>query len=93
LPIKLLPLLLLTASTVAASDPPPDDKAPRRLIELRNQLFDAGKSDALRDMPRFRPLCDEAGYPLVGNAVRKGDVYQPSQFCAEVRKAGKSGTT
>jgi hypothetical protein len=40
-------------------------------------------------MSTFRPLCDADGYPLVGNIANKRGVYQPSKFCAEVRKANK----
>jgi hypothetical protein len=41
-------------------------------------------------MKHFRPLCDEAGYPLVGNMYRKTSEpqYQPSAFCAKVRTKG-----
>jgi len=81
----LIPILLLS-STTALAKPPPDDQAPKPLLELRDKLFEAGKESALRDMPRFRPLCDADGYPLVGNLVRKTDLFQPSQFCAQVRE-------
>jgi hypothetical protein len=85
----LIPVLLL-ASTPAFAKPPPDDKAPEALIELRSQLFEAGREQALQQVPKFRALCDADGYPLVGNAVRKGDVFQPSQFCSEVRASKKA---
>ena len=81
----IVPILLLATPPT----PPADDKVSEELISLRSQLFDAGEERALRDVPRFRPLCDEDGYPLVGNAVRKGKLYQPSQFCREVRKRAK----
>jgi hypothetical protein len=83
-PRTLIPTLLLVA-TPAFAKPPPDAQAPEALIELRSELFEAGREQALQQVPRFRALCDAEGYPLVGNAVRKGDVFQPSQFCAEVR--------
>ncbi len=83
--IVLVPVLLL-ASTATAPTPPPDDEAPADLIELRAELFEASEQDVLADMPKFRPLCDDAGFPLVGNAVRKTQMYQPSSFCREVRK-------
>jgi hypothetical protein len=76
---------LLLVSTPAFAKPPPDAEAPEALIELRSELFEAGQEKALKQVPRFRALCDADGYPLVGNAVRKNDVYQPSQFCAAVR--------
>jgi hypothetical protein len=82
-PRTLIPTLLLVA-TPAFAKPPPDAQAPEALIELRAEMFEAGREQALQQMPRFRALCDAEGYPLVGNAVRKGEVFQPSQFCAEV---------
>jgi hypothetical protein len=85
----LIPILLL-ASTPAFGKPPPDDQAPQALIELRSELFEAGREKALEQVPRFRALCDTDGYPLVGNAVRKGDVFQPSQFCSAVRASTKA---
>jgi hypothetical protein len=85
-PRTLVPILLLASTPVLANNPPPpDDKAPEALIELRSQLFEAGREGALKQVPKFRALCDDQGYPLVGNATRKNDVYQPSQFCAAVR--------
>jgi hypothetical protein len=79
----MIPILLF--SSTAAAKPPPDDQAPKPLIELRGKLFSAGEANALADVPKFRPLCDAEGYPLVGNMIRKSNVYQPSAFCAVVR--------
>ena len=89
----ILAIVLLSAAPALASPgraarkPPPDQQAPRALIELRADLFGVGAERAKQQMSRFRPLCDADGYPLVGNVAGKGGVYQPSQFCAEVRKA------
>ena len=82
----LIPILLLAAPPAFAS-PPPDAEAPEELIELRAELFEAGREKALQNVSRFRSLCDDDGYPLVGNAVRKDNVFQPSQFCAAVRSS------
>jgi hypothetical protein len=58
-----------------------------KLVALRGELDIAGRESALAKETHFRPLCDEEGYPLVGNLVRKspGQPFQPSAFCAEVR--------
>lgn len=83
----LLPILLLSSTAAYASPTPPDAEVPEKLIDLRAQLFEAGKAGALKNASKFRPLCDEAGYPLVGNVIRKGGkLFQPSEFCKEVRK-------
>ncbi|MFV8755066.1 hypothetical protein ACNOYE_31335 [Nannocystaceae bacterium ST9] len=85
-PRTLITTLLLTSTpTPAFAKPPPDAEAPEALIELRSELFKAGPEQAQQEVPRFRALCDADGYPLVGNAVRKTDVYQPSQFCEALR--------
>jgi hypothetical protein len=83
-------LLLASASTPAFAKPPPDEKVPEALIELRAELFEAGREQALEQVPRFRALCETEGYPLVGNVVRKGEVFQPSQFCSAVRASTKA---
>jgi hypothetical protein len=85
-PRTLIPILLLTSTPAFAKPPPPDAEAPEALIELRSELFEAGEQ-ALKQVPRFRALCDAEGYPLVGNLVRKSPVMQPSQFCAAVRSS------
>ena len=84
-PRTLVPILLLASTPAFAGKPPPsDENAPKELIELRSELFEAGEK-SLKQIPKFRALCDAEGYPLVGNAVRKNDVFQPSSFCAAVR--------
>ncbi len=102
----LIPVLLLTSTKAFAADspptPPPDDEASPELLELRAQLAETGQQAARETKPRFRPLCDADGYPLVGNLVPKtpDDMggyyielpippYQPSEFCAEVRADAK----
>jgi len=84
-------LLLSAAPAVASPTPPPDDAVTKPLLDLRAQLRDAGHDKAIAQLARFRPLCDKDGYPLVGNIASKGGVYQPSQFCRDVRKAEKRG--
>jgi hypothetical protein len=69
--------------------PPPDSEAPKRLLELRAKLHAAGRDRAWADLRQYRPLCDASGYPLVGNVASKGEGYQPSEFCAEVRKGNR----
>jgi len=92
----ILAVLLLSAAPAVASPgrdaerkPPPDEKVSRELRDLRAGLINSGRQRALEQIPRFRPLCDADGYPLVGNIGNKPRAFQPSQFCAEVRKAGK----
>jgi hypothetical protein len=68
--------------------PPPDADVSPALLALRDELDKQTPAKALAQLKRFRPLCDKDGYPLVGNLVRKDSSgYQPSEFCAAVRKA------
>ncbi|HEX3481064.1 MAG TPA: hypothetical protein VHT91_38875 [Kofleriaceae bacterium] len=88
---QLLTILLLSSSPAGASPtaqhaPPDDAHAPKALIELRGQLISAGRDKVQASAGRFRALCDADGYPLVGNMVGKRGVYQPSEFCGDVRK-------
>jgi hypothetical protein len=84
-PRTVIPILLFSAAP-ALADPLPNDAAPKELLALRSKLVEAGREAALSDVPRFRPLCDPEGYPLVGNVIRKAVTFQPSEFCAEVRQ-------
>ena len=91
---QVLTVLLLSASPAGASPaaphaPPDDAHAPKPLIELRGELIRAGRDNAQASVGRFRALCDADGYPLVGNMVGKRGVYQPSEFCSDVRKHEK----
>ena len=87
---QLLTVLLLASAPAGASpaaphSPPDDAHAPRALLDLRAEMMKAGRDHAQADVARFRALCDHDGYPLVGNLVEKPAMYQPSQFCADVR--------
>lgn len=90
---NILTVLLLSAAPAAASPdahvPPPDAKVSKQVLDLRMDLIRTGRDKAQTDVSRFRPLCDKDGYPLVGNMANKSNVYQPSQFCSDVRKAEK----
>jgi hypothetical protein len=67
---------------------PPVDK--KELWPLREELFQGTREQAIARVAHFRPLCDKDGYPLVGNVIRKSPGYQPSAFCAEIRKKNAS---
>jgi len=81
-------VLLLAAPGVgfAGTAAPPDSAAPKALLDLRAKLLSTPREEAKRDLGKFRALCDDAGYPLVGNIANKGDRVQPSEVCATLRK-------
>ena len=81
-------LLFSTACTIDEAPEQMMETAPEALISLRSELVETAAADAIARMDHFRPLCDDAGYPLVGNLANKGPAagtLQPSEFCAEVR--------
>lgn len=56
-PRTLVPILLLASTPVLAHEtPPPDDEAPQQLIELRAELFEAGREQALAQTARARSI-------------------------------------
>jgi len=93
---RLLTVLLLAAPAAASpspASPPPAHRPPPAdaqvspaLRELRADVMKAGRDKAQADVARFRPLCDADGYPLVGNLVEKATMYQPSEFCRDLRQ-------
>ncbi len=54
------------------------------LGELNQELAAKSTQEALDNVGYYRPLCDQNGYPLVGNINGKA-VTTASQFCAAVR--------
>jgi hypothetical protein len=73
------------AAEPVALPPAPTSQDPA-LVSLRGELEPLTPAEALARQPRFRPLCDRDGYPLVGNAMRKSPTgLEPSSFCALLR--------
>jgi hypothetical protein len=79
-----------SGKTTPAAAPAPAPEASPALHTLSAELEQVGRQGALANLKRFRPLCDERGFPLVGNMVRKGPPaeYRVSTFCSDVRKHG-----
>ena len=50
-----------------------------KLVALRDELDAMKRGDALAKVEHFRPLCDEAGFPLVGNLARKAPEDSPTK--------------
>jgi hypothetical protein len=78
-----------TQSTQNNAPPTIEKPAPNdaNLLALRDELGNTSREQVLANKDRFRPLCDKDGYPLVGNLNRKSPNFEPSDYCAEVRKA------
>lgn len=67
---------------------------PPALIALRGHLINLSVEGALAQ-PRFRALCDDRGYPLVGNVASKAEGISPRAYCDAVRarRPRPEGTT
>ena len=60
------------------------------LQNLNGELSITRLAEALSRLEHFRQLCDDLGYPRVGNIVSKtGDGAKASEFCAEIRELRK----
>lgn len=61
---------------------------PKALEPLNQELTTKTLDQAVADRDHFSPLCDENGYPLVGNIASKGGATA-SEFCAAQHQSGK----
>jgi hypothetical protein len=70
--------------------PTPQDPKPGQtacdMIALRDELTSMSLEAAIEQHERFRCLCDDQGYPLVGNINSKGT--KPSEVCATLKEKG-----
>ncbi len=73
-----------TTGTTPTPPPPAPDACDKTALnqELSSQSLDS----ALMDYKKYRCLCDDKGYPLVGNINSKGTTA--SAFCSAVREKG-----
>ncbi len=65
----------------------PDLRTPQPqpdINQLNEELATTDLRTALSRREHFKPLCDEAGYPLVGNLATKGGTTA-SDFCRSTR--------
>lgn len=76
-PAEVAPPELAMAETVSR------EEERQRLV---GELVPLTATQALARLEHFRPLCDDEGFPLVGNVMRKAPVEtQPSELCGLVR--------
>lgn len=75
-------------AAVPLATPPavaPDAQQPRERLELRAALYGADDLTLNVEHDRFRALCDEHGYPVVGNVASKSMRHDVSSYCEDVR--------
>ena len=77
------------SASATTPDPPKGQIDREKLHALQDELGALSREDALKKIDHFRPLCDDKGYPLVGNLQRKSLDLPPSELCAEIRKQNK----
>ncbi len=82
------------AAVVAMPPEPADDNAqPQARLDLRLSLYNTDRETALAASARFRALCDADGYPLVGNIANKGQRYDVSEYCSDLRASMARGAS
>jgi hypothetical protein len=63
----------------------PDEQQPHAQLELRANLYRTDELTLNVAHARFRALCDENGYPVVGNVASKSMRHDVSSYCEDVR--------
>ena len=83
-------LSILAVALSTACGPGPQQQVDTRTLDALNQeLSNVQLQEAMVQRLHFAPLCDENGYPLVGNIVSKTTGATASGVCAELRRQPK----
>ncbi len=75
-----------SVATVSVAPAANGDGVTEPLEWLRRELANSTKEAAFARLPHFRPLCDDKGFPVVGNVIRKSPTYTVSAFCEDLRR-------
>jgi hypothetical protein len=78
-----------SADLVIPATPPviePDHEQPESVMRLRSELYRADELTLSASHAKFRALCDENGYPVVGNVASKSMRHDVSSYCEDVRE-------
>lgn len=62
-----------------------DNEQPENLLQLRSELYRSDELTINVANAKFRALCDEHGYPVVGNVASKSMRHDVSSYCEDVR--------
>lgn len=87
-PVAAITLVSTPTPAPAPATPPaikPDDEQSEALLRLRSELYRASAKDLAAHHAKFRALCDEHGYPVVGNVASKSMRHDVTGYCADVR--------
>lgn len=87
-PVAAIALVSTPSPAPAPATPPtikPDGEQTEALLRLRSELYRASAQDLAAHHARFRALCDEHGYPVVGNVASKSMRHDVTAYCADVR--------
>jgi len=72
----------------APATPPkvkPDNEQPESMLRLRSELYRADELTLSASHAKFRALCDDNGYPVVGNVASKSMRHDVTSNCEDVR--------
>lgn len=64
----------------------PDDEQPENLLRLRSELYRSDELTLDAAHAKFRALCDDNGYPVVGNVASKSMRHDVTSYCEDVRE-------
>ena len=84
------PVLVASAIPSRPAIPPipeikDDSEQPESVMQLRSELYGADDLTISVSHAKFRALCDENGYPVVGNVASKSMRHDVSSYCEDVR--------
>jgi hypothetical protein len=84
---RIEPVLVASAIPARPAIPPvvADEEQPEALMRLRGELYGADDLTLNLSHEKFRALCDENGYPVVGNVASKAMRHDVSSYCEDVR--------
>lgn len=83
--LSILAVVLSTACGPGPEAEPPGPKlGPADLDQLNQELANTYHPLTRAEMLHFAPLCDDRGYPLVGNIASKSN-YTASEVCTALR--------
>jgi hypothetical protein len=82
------PVLVASAIPARPVIPPivkDDSEQTEEIMRLRSELYGSDDLTISVSHAKFRALCDENGYPVVGNVASKSMRHDVSSFCEDVR--------
>jgi hypothetical protein len=87
-PVATVQLVSSPAPAPAPATPPVikrDEEQSEAILRLRSELYRSDDLTLNVAHAKFRALCDENGYPVVGNVASKSMKHDVTSYCEDVR--------